>query len=102
MTALGELIVFKLATSNDHSTMKKFCRRFYGYLDRSHNYKYTYERRGFLDDFPHLKLQRGVIVVRKQDAKEVISFLESYHAEIFARDLVLTEEDLLTMDQKIG
>jgi len=99
MTELGELIVFKLAGSNNHSTMKKFCRRFYGYLDRSHNYKYTYPRKGFLDNFPHLRLQRGVVVVRKQDAKEVISFLESYKAEIFARDLVLTEEDLVTMSR---
>jgi len=101
MEHIGKLIVFKMASTNGRSTMNRFCRRFYGYVDHSCNYKYTYKRRGFLDDFPHLKLQRGVVVVRKQDAKEVITFLESSNAEIFARDIVLIDEDLVEMSQKI-
>ena len=93
MGSVGKIIVFKLAATNDSSSMKKFCRRFYGYLDRSCNYRYQYQRRGLLDEYPHLKLQRGVIVVMKEDAEPILSFLESYNAEIFARDIILQEED---------
>ena len=93
MGSLGKIIVFKLAATNDSSSMKKFCRQFYGYLDRSCNYRYQYRRRGLLDEHPHLKLQRGVLVVRKEDATPILSFLESYNAEIFARDILLQEED---------
>ena len=94
MESLGKVIIYKLSKNNDHSTMKKFSRRFYGYLDRSYNYKYRYQRKGFLDDFPYIKPHKGVIVVRKQDADEILDFLESYNAEIYARDIVLQDEDL--------
>ena len=93
MGSVGKIIVYKLSATNDRSSMKRFCRQFYGYLDRSCNYRYQYQRRGILDEYPHLKLQRGVLVVRKEDAEPIISFLESYNSEIFARDIVLSEED---------
>lgn len=93
MESLGKVIIFKLSPNNDHSTMKKFSRRFYGYLDRSYNYRYEYQRKGFMDDFPYIKPHKGVIVVRKEDAEVILSFLESYNAEIFARDIILQKED---------
>ena len=94
MKPTGRLIVFKLAKTNDRVAMNRFCRRFYGYLDHSHNNKYRYQRKGFLDDFPHLRLQSGVIVVKKEDAREILSFIKSYNAEIFMRDIILTKRDL--------
>jgi hypothetical protein len=94
MTSLGKVIIFKISPNNDESTMKKFSRRFYGYLDRSHNYRYKYQRKGFLDDFPYIKPHKGVIVVRKDDAEDILAFLESYNAEIFVRDIILVEEDI--------
>lgn len=94
MKPTGRLIVFKLARTNDRVAMNRFSRRFYGYLDHSHNNRYRYKRTGFLDEFPHLRLQSGVIVVRRRDAKQVISFLREYNAEIVARDVILTKQDL--------
>ncbi len=93
MKPTGRIIVFKLARTNDRTAMNRFCRQFYGYLDRSHNYRYSYKRKGFLSDFPHIRPQRGVIVVRKEDAKRIISFLKNYDAEIFTREIMLTEAD---------
>lgn len=93
MKSLGKIIVFKMAPTNDRSTMNRFCRQFYGYLDRSSNYRYRYERKGFLDDYLYIKPHKGVIVVRKEDAEPILSFLKSYNAEIFARDIILQEED---------
>ena len=94
MKYIGKIIVFKMAPANDRSTMNRFCRQFYGYLDRSSNYRYRYQRRGFLDDYPYIKPHKGVLVVRKEDAEDIISFLESYSAEIYARDIVLLEDDV--------
>ncbi len=73
--------------------MNKFCREFYGYKMKSNYGRYTYEKKGFLDNHPFIKLQRGVLVVRKEDAEPILSFLESYNAEIFARDIILQAED---------
>lgn len=93
MKRLGKIIVFRVLKNNDRSTMNRFCRQFYGYTDRSCNYRYNYQRKGFIEKYPYIKPLRGVIVVRKKDADEVISFLESYNAEIYARDVILQEED---------
>ena len=90
----GTIIVFRVLTHTNKLIMNKFCRQFYGYTDRSHNYRYEYHRKGFINNFPYIKPLRGVIIVRKEDAKEIISFLKSYKAEIYARDIILLEEDL--------
>jgi hypothetical protein len=52
-----------------------------------------YRRRGLLDEIPHRKLIRGVIVVSTKDANEVIKFLQKFNAELHVRDVVLTPED---------
>ena len=98
MKEIGTIIVFRVLARNDKLTMNRFCRQFYGYLDHSNNYKYRYQREGFLDNFKYIKPLRGVIVVKKKDANEIISFLQSYNAEIYARDILLLEEDLKELD----
>ncbi len=90
----GKIIVFKVLTKTNKLVMNKFCRQFYGYLDRSHNYRYQYKRKGFIENIPHIKLLRGVIIVKKEDANEIILFLKSYNAEIFEREIILLSEDL--------
>ncbi len=102
MKSLGKIIVFKMAPTNDRSTMNRFCRQFYGYLDRSSNYRYRYQRKGFLDDYPYIKPHKGVIVVRKEDAESILTFLESYDAEVYARDVILMEEDLEQLKPREG
>lgn len=94
MTEIGKIIVFRVLAKSGQLKTNKFCRQFYGYLDRSHNYKYQYQRKGFIDNFPHIKPLRGVLVVRKDDSDEIIEFLKSYNAELYARDIVLQDEDL--------
>jgi hypothetical protein len=93
MEEFGKIIVFRVLAKTNKSIMNKFCRQFYGYLDRSHNSQYTYKRKGFIERFPYIKPLRGVIIVKKEDAKKIISFLNSYNAEIYARDIILVKED---------
>lgn len=94
MNKIGKLIVFKVSTKNPKSIIDKFCRQFNGYVDRSNNNQYQYHRKGFIENFPHIKLTRGVIIVRDCDSDVIVSFLESYNAEIFVRDIILEDNDL--------
>lgn len=91
---IGNIIIFRVLPSNSKLRMNKFCREFYGYKMKSNYGRYTYEKKGFLDNYPYIKIQRGVIIARSVDAGEIISFLESYNAEIFTREISLLEEDL--------
>ena len=104
MVTIGKIIVFKVLAKNNKLLMNKFCRKFWGYKDRSNNYKYEYKRNGYIDQFSYIKPLRGVLVVKKEDAGEIISFLESYNADIYARDIILLNEDqkALMTDKKGG
>lgn len=97
---LGKIIIFRILPRNTKLVMNKFCRQFYGYVDRSHNYRYTYKRGGFLEKFPYIKPLRGVLIVRTKDSKSIISFLKDFNADIFVRNIVLTKEDMRKLNIK--
>jgi len=75
-------------------TVNKFCKEFYGQDTSSHHGKYRYHRHGLLDDIPHHRIIRQVVIVKNEDAKKVIEFLESYGATIHTRVVELTWEDV--------
>ena len=97
MGEIGKIIVFRVLAQNNKSIMNRFCRQFYGYIDRSNNYGYQYHRKGFLENFQYIKPLRGVLIVNNEDGEKIISFLESYNAEIYARDIFLKEEDIQSL-----
>lgn len=80
--------------------MNKFCREFYGYIDKSNKGQYTYHRKGFMDKFNYIKPLRGVIVVKEEDTNEILLFLKKYNAEIFYRKILLTKEDMKILSVK--
>ena len=53
--------------------------------------KYEYKRPGLLDEIPHVKLIRGVVIVRKEDAKKLIDFLKKFNAEYHVKIVELTK-----------
>ncbi len=59
----------------------------------SHRGRYVYRRKGLLDEIPHVRLIRGVIIVRTEDAKRVVAFFEGFHADVHVRRVELTPED---------
>ncbi|MCK5594022.1 MAG: hypothetical protein KAI18_02150 [Candidatus Aenigmarchaeota archaeon] len=89
----GALISFKVSGKNNHTNVNRFCREFYGYKDKSNKGKYVYERKGFLSEYPHIKVQRGLIIINMDDAGDVIDLLEKYNAEIFMREIILLHAD---------
>jgi hypothetical protein len=68
-------------------------KRLYGQETSSHGGRYRYRRRGLLDDIPHRRLIRGVLIVRTEDAGRVVELLRELGAEVHERTVTLTGED---------
>jgi len=98
----GEIIVYHAHGKMSHQELNKLCQRLYGQDTSSHGGQYRYHRRGLLEDIPHRKLIRGVLLVWPEDAKLVVDFLRSYGAEVFMREVQLTEEDVSMLRKKPG
>jgi lipoate-protein ligase A len=96
----GMLIAFRIYKNTDARTVNRFCQKFYGQAVSSHGGKYHYHRKGLLEDIPHVKLIRSVIIVSTRDADKVIRFLREFNAEVHVRDVTLTHEDRKTLQVK--
>ena len=90
---LGKIIIFRLPPKTKNTKLSKFCQKFYGQDTSSGHGKYRYHRHGLLDDIPHFKLLRGVIIIKKEDVEKVQSFLQGYNAEVHVRTIELSEKD---------
>lgn len=90
----GNIVVFRLPPKKKNVEVSKFCQRFYGQDTSSGKGKYRYRRHGLLDDIPHRKLLRGVIIIRSEDLEEVLDFLEKYDAIVHYREIILLKDDV--------
>ena len=88
------IVIFRLPPRKKNVELSKFCQRFYGQDTSSGKGKYRYHRHGLLDDIPHRKLLRGVIIIGSKDLKKVLTFLESYDATVYFREIKLIKEDM--------
>ncbi len=92
MSEEGTLLAFRLARY-DRDRASDLVKKLYGQRTSSHGGKYVYRRKGLLDEIPHVRLIRGVIIVRIEDAVRVIRFLEQIGAEVHERTVTLTPKD---------
>ena len=88
------ILVFHLPKKMNNSDLGKFVKRFYGQETSTKKGKYRYRRKGLLDQIPHRKLLRGVIIIRKSDLKTVMKLLIEWDAVVDQRIIEPTEEDL--------
>lgn len=93
----GTLIAITVPTGSDRTRSSAFAKTFYGQETSTQGGRYRYRRRGLLDDIPHNKLIRGVIIVRTEDVERVTSFLDQHAAIYHVRTVELTDEDLVAM-----
>jgi len=93
----GTLIAFTLPTGSDRTRSSAFAKRFYGQETSVQGGRYRYRRRGLLDDVPHIKLARGVIIVQTEDRERVTSFLDQNAAIYHVRTVELTLKDLVAL-----
>ena len=92
----GVLIAFRLARY-DKDRASELVKRLYGQETSSHGGRYRYRRRGLLDDIPHRRLIRGVLIVRTEDAGRVVELLRELGAEVHERRVELTREDRVAL-----
>ena len=96
----GAIIAYRLkppANPNDASLLVK---KLYGQQTSSHGGRYRYRRKGLLDEIPARRLIRGVIIVRVEDEPQVTELLENFETKIHVRNVLLTQEDIITLDLK--
>ncbi|KXB02308.1 hypothetical protein AKJ44_00815 [candidate division MSBL1 archaeon SCGC-AAA261F17] len=72
----------------------KFGREFRGYTDKSNRGQYEYYRKGLLDEIPHRKFIRGVLLIKREDREKMLDFMKEYKVEVHARNVELTPKDI--------
>jgi len=93
----GSIVIFRILKKRGLTRTSRFGKLFYGYTDWSNRGRYKYPRLGLLGTIPHIRLIRGVIIVNKDDAPKVISFLKKHGAEFYMRTVILAPEDENTL-----
>ena len=93
------ILVFHLPKKMNNSDLGKFVKRFYGQETSTQKGKYRYRRKGLLDQIPHRKLLRGVIIIRKSDLETVMKLLIEWNAVVDQRIIEPTEEDLKILQE---
>ena len=95
----GTMILFHFPEKTDHGTINKFMQKFYGQDSTSWKGKYTYHRHGLLENIPHRKLLRGVLILRNEDTPKVLEFLGEYSLTLHVREIKLTPDDEKTLGE---
>jgi hypothetical protein len=90
---VGKIVAYRVMKNAGHKKTNEFVRKFFGRETTTHEGKYHYKTRGLLDEIPHRKLIRGVLIIRPEDEGRLVQFLEQYDAEYYTRDIILTRED---------
>jgi hypothetical protein len=89
----GWIFVWRLPSGIAPAERTRFHATFYGHKTSSHSGQYAYRRQGLLDDIPHRKLGRGVILVGDRDRGKVEAVLEQFAEELHVRRVRLEPED---------
>jgi len=90
----GFIVLYRVLTRAGKANTDRLLRALHGYEDRSNFGRYVYRRPGFLDRFPHVRLIRGALIVRKEDGEDLVKFLEGFGAEVHVREVFLNAEDV--------
>ena len=90
---VGKIVAYRVMKNAGHKKTNEFVRKLYGRETTTHGGRYHYRTKGLLDDIPHRRLIRGVLIIRPEDEGRLLQFLEQYEAEYYTRDIMLTHED---------
>jgi hypothetical protein len=86
----GIIIIYK---AEGKSSSSQLSRALHGYKDYSNKGKYLYHRKGLLEKIPHIRVMRGVFIVKKEDAEKFVSLLKRYKIVYHIREVLLTPQD---------
>jgi hypothetical protein len=92
----GILIAYQTTGASKTAT-SRVAQRLYGQDTASRGYKIR--RKGLLDGVPHVRLIRGVVLLREQDAEAVRHLLIELGCAVHERRVLLTPEDAHQLQQ---
>lgn len=72
------ILVLWFPPKTPQPVQNRFSQKFYGQDVSTWKGKYHYRREGLLDELPHRKLRRGVVIVREVDLPQVEEFLREW------------------------
>ncbi len=77
----AQIIIYTIAHKTP-AIRSKFNRELNGYKDQSYNSKYTYSRKGLINEITHIKPSKNILITPKKHTKKIIEFLQKYDAKI--------------------
>ena len=89
----GSIIIFRIYAKSNQRVANIFTQKLYGQDTRTHHGKYTYHKPGLLEKIPHIRLIRGVIIVRQENTHTLEAFMKEYKAEYYIRIIELEPSD---------
>ena len=89
----AKLICYTLGNVG-HQTRSRFKREFFGYVDKSNNDQYRYQRKGLLAEVPHSRPIRSAVIVNATDELKIIKFLKKFKAKIKAYWIIIDKNEL--------
>lgn len=97
----GMIIAFRNRPKTPAKDIKRFCNRLFGYKDHSQKGKYLYERKGLLDEIPHILINpiRSVVIVKKENTEKILDFLKEFDAEVYTKEIKLEKEELKKLEK---
>jgi len=89
----AKLICYTLGNVG-HQTRSRFKRELFGYVDKSNNNQYKYQRNGLLSEIAHSKPIRSTVIVKPKDEVKILRFLKRFKAEIKAYWIIIDKNEL--------
>lgn len=97
----GKIICYNIKSSSiSRRDTNRFLQELAGQDNKSNYGKYSYHRRGLLDDIPHIKPVRSVIIVSSNEIAAIIDLFKRYKINTYIRDIILTKEDIARLKNK--
>ncbi len=94
MNNTGSIIIYKL-TGLSQIDRDKLCRKLLGRTVKTHKGKYTHHIKGLLDDIPHIRIGKGILIINKEEEIRLSNFLKTHEVkEVFIREIILTKKDI--------
>jgi len=98
----GVLIAFSVKSQEfeNNSERNKFFRMLYGWkqIIPKEDKEYVYERKGLLDEMPHMKVDQSSFIVPEEDFEKIFNFFEEWADKVIWKNFkVLLDKDLEEM-----
>ena len=100
MKEIGSILIYRL-TALDQIERDRFCRELLGRTVKTHQGKYTHRIEGLLDIIPHIRVGRGILIVKRANRRGLSDFFRNRGVEdIFIRDIILTKTDIRKLNDE--